>query len=139
MTAAELPGQAGLFPAPCGCYSCNGQCGGTSEPGSCGPLLAIAGERICEACRERADVFGTDSSDREGIRSAPRIEGVELDAGVFGGHARVIMTPAMARALVRKIAANADLVERYQTRQADPGCLCDLHDRTAYCPVHNRG
>jgi hypothetical protein len=137
--AAELPGQDGLFPAPCGCYSCNGQCGGTSEPGSCGPLLAIAGERLCETCRSSATAFANDGSNREGIQSVPTTDSVRLAAGVFSGRPeRLWLTPAMARVLAKKLLADADLTERYILRHEHPGCLCLMFDPAAYCPVHNR-
>lgn len=65
---------------PCGCWCCEGQCAGTQDPGSCGPLEDIDGHLVCKACRETADVFGADFT---GVKVTTSQEAVELAVDTF--------------------------------------------------------
>jgi hypothetical protein len=85
---------------PCGCWSCDSQCGGTSHPTSCGPLDEVDGQKLCQACRKQAQVFGLGDR-RPGVHLARTDSGVEMVADVFNtfGKARVELSPASARHL----------------------------------------
>src|SRR5215471_8051589 len=96
--AAILPADGPFAdPKPCGCYSCNSQCGGTQEPTSCGRLEDVAGQPICEVCREAADVFANDDSGREGLKAVTDGYRVTIKTHVFGGARWMNFSPAMAR------------------------------------------
>jgi hypothetical protein len=83
---------------PCQCYSCDGQCGGTQQPGSCGRPENVAGVMICAACREQADIFTSDDTGREGFKVTTDGHQVTVKAPVFGTSHWYNLTPAMARA-----------------------------------------
>jgi hypothetical protein len=98
--------------APCACWSCDRQCGGSAGPGSCGPCEPDEiGRLLCQACRGRADVI---DNDRHGIKAVANPYGeVHVDPNVwesFRSHT-LNLSPATARALAARLLAMADRAE----------------------------
>lgn len=94
---------------PCHCWSCNRQCGGTVHPDSCGPAELVDGHLICQACRDRADVFSTPESGRKGLRVEIDQDSIRLDPDVFGSFtSRPYLTEEAARHLAAVLVRAAD-------------------------------
>jgi len=111
LPAGGAPFDAVSEPAPCGCYSCNGGCGGTQAPGFCGPLADVAGQQICEVCRDAADVFANDDSGREGLKAITDGYQVTIKTHVFGGARSMNFSPAQARLFAARLTELADQSE----------------------------
>jgi hypothetical protein len=98
---------------PCACWSCDRQCGGSVDPGSCGPCEPDEiGRLLCDACRSMADVL---DNDRYGIKvSANPYDGrVKIDPNVWDSLRSYMLSlsPATARALAARLLAVADQAE----------------------------
>jgi hypothetical protein len=102
-------------PAPCSCYSCDRQCGGSNDPahGSCGPLAEVDGRQICESCRELGDVY---DDHRTGVKVSIDQDRVRTRV-VFGESAW--LDPAAARHLAAVLTAQADKLDRDRAREAE--------------------
>jgi hypothetical protein len=96
------------FPV-CVCWSCNQECGGTQHHTSCGLAIDVDGQPICAACREKAQVFGTDADRRSGTRVELVGEHVTLTGDVFDtfGKSTLAYTAASARHLAQLLTAAA--------------------------------
>jgi hypothetical protein len=97
------------FLVPCACFSCGGECGGSTEPGSCGPLAEVDGYGLCDACREKADVFDGDRN-AAAVRVQHDYVRLELDPFSQGTHV-MRMTPAEARHLAAVLTEKAGSLE----------------------------
>jgi hypothetical protein len=97
-------------PAPCACWSCDGLCGGSADPGWCGPTEAnVDGHPVCEACRSKADVIG---ADRTAAAVTLNQDRVCLAADTFSVFpVRCWLTAASARELARVLTARAEELE----------------------------
>jgi hypothetical protein len=67
----------------CTCWSCNAECGGTDDPGSCGPAVWMHRGPLCMACAAKADAF---DDDRTGAKVDISQDRVRLAVDVFGSH-----------------------------------------------------
>jgi hypothetical protein len=99
--------------APCGCWSCDGQCGNSALDDG---LVERDenGRWLCESCRDLADVI---DNDRQGVNACLTSDAtaITLDPDVWGnGASRLNFTPASARALAARLAWLADLAEDEQ-------------------------
>ena len=93
-------------PAACSCWSCDSMCGGSQDAGSCGPLAPDAdGNPVCQACRDKAGVFG---ADREGTQVSVSQGRVCVAVDVFSSQAaRTWLTAASARRLAALLTERA--------------------------------
>jgi hypothetical protein len=98
--------------APCACWSCDRQCGGSADPGSCGPCEPDEmGRLLCDACRSMADVV---DYGRCGIKvSAGSYDGrVKIHTDVWDYRSPVLsLSPATARALAARLLEGATAAE----------------------------
>jgi hypothetical protein len=100
-------------PLFCVCWSCDGMCGGSSDPNSCGPTTVdVDGRHVCESCRANADVIGADFVGAQATVSQDR---VRLSVDTFGPPASVWLTAAGAREMARVLTERAAQLE-----QGDP-------------------
>jgi hypothetical protein len=97
---------------PCACWSCDRQCGGSVDPGSCGPCEPDEmGRLLCDACRSMADVV---DYGRCGIKvSADAYDGrVKIRTDVWDYRSPVLsLSPATARALAARLLEGATAAE----------------------------
>lgn len=99
--------------APCECYSCDGQCGGTAHPGWCGPTEEDAeGRPICVACREMAQAWG---DHRTGLQAAVCQDRVRVQVK-FGESCW--LNPASARAFAVVLLGKAAELDRERAEAA---------------------
>lgn len=100
--------------APCACWSCDGQCGGTQDPDSCGPLAPDAdGKPICEGCQEMAGVFGLDRVGVQVTISQDRVR-LALKWTSAPGLPAIWLTAASARRLAQQLTERAAELEAQQ-------------------------
>jgi hypothetical protein len=98
-----------LAPA-CDCWSCGHQCGGSTHPQSCGPAEDVDGRLICQGCREKAQVFGSEDDGRAGTVVQVTGENVRLTVDVFETFKSrtTYLTAASARHLAELLVSAAD-------------------------------
>jgi hypothetical protein len=131
--AAPQPGAAS--PRPCSCWSCDRQCGGSTDAGSCGPLADLDGRPVCQACREAADVIDTEHA---GAKVTIAQECVRLRGDVWNpGASSLWLDARSARHLGLVLIARAaelDLAELAAAADDDRGAadvLCGDRNRCA--------
>ncbi len=89
----------------CQCWSCDHQCGGTQDAGSCGPLTTTHRGPICDACLEIADVW---DDDRTAAAARIRDDRIRLKVDAFNAYGSTIwLTAADARQLAEVLMARA--------------------------------
>ena len=95
----------------CECRTCDGKCGGTTDPGSCGPLAERDEWMYCQACRAQIDVADDELTGAVATVTDGRVK-LTVDVWNTFGKASIRLDSASARHLAVVLIERAAELDR---------------------------